>query len=139
MALPENIDKMNLSDFLRHQTTVNGHRQIVLTVLPDGRYQASILRADGVSWCVDIHSDPVDALWNVLVPYNMRRTDPAKGNERYPVLPWVKDKTTIEIIDLPAQAPLPKRSIDPVKEKAADKLFKEAFGEPAPDLDDLLA
>jgi len=62
-----------IEDFVRHRLGVD--RTLRLHVFPtkDGRFQASIENTRSGGWTVEIHDDPIDAIWNVLVPYTMRR------------------------------------------------------------------
>lgn len=67
---------MNFTDFLRQAMAVKGNKQVIISKLDDGRYQASMLQRDD-SFRVETHADPVDALWNCMVPHTMRRPPPS--------------------------------------------------------------
>lgn len=87
---------MNLADFLHQRLAVDGNRQIVIARLPDGRWQASMLRESGSAHAVEMHASPVDALWNVLVPFELRRTKALPAPVYAPVPPL----TDVDLADL---------------------------------------
>lgn len=66
---------MNLADFIHQRLAVEGNRQLVVSRLPDGQFQASMLRETGTAHAVEIHRNPADALWNCMVPFSMRRVN----------------------------------------------------------------
>lgn len=66
-----------MEDFIRQRMSVDGCRQIAVRVRSDGRFEAAIVHRDGSTATCDVQDDPADAIWNVLVPYTMRRTTPS--------------------------------------------------------------
>lgn len=70
-------DLRTMEDFIRQRMSVDGCRQIAVRVRPDGRFDAAIVHRDGSTATCDVSDDPADGLWNVMVPYTMRRTLPS--------------------------------------------------------------
>lgn len=66
-----------IEDFIRQRMSVDGCRQIAVRLRNDGRFDAAIVHRDGSTATCDVSEDAADALWNVLVPYTMRRTLPS--------------------------------------------------------------
>lgn len=67
-----------LEDFLIQRLTVDRCMRLNVFATKDGRWQANLERADkSGAWSVEIDEDPVTALWNLMVPYTMRRTLPS--------------------------------------------------------------
>lgn len=67
---------MSLEALIRRRLVTEGHRQIVLNRMPDGRWQASVLRPNAAAYGVEIQADPVDALHNVLCDLRDRIVPP---------------------------------------------------------------
>lgn len=66
-----------MEDFIRQRMGVDGCRQIAVRVRDDGRFEAAIVHCDGSTATCDVNPDASDALWNVLVPFAMRRRLPS--------------------------------------------------------------
>lgn len=67
-----------LEDFLRHRLVTDGRLRLNVFPTSDGRFQANLERAGHANaWAVEVHDDPVTAVWNLLVPHTMRRTLPS--------------------------------------------------------------
>lgn len=66
-----------MEDFIRQHMVVGGGRRMSIVLRPDGRFEASWVHRDGKTATVDVADDPADALWNSLVPYQMRRRLPS--------------------------------------------------------------
>jgi hypothetical protein len=56
----------DLQGLMRRRLLDEGHRQIVLSRNPDGRWQASLRRPSDNAFAVETASDPVEALRKVL-------------------------------------------------------------------------
>ena len=65
-----------MEDFINQRLTVTGCTKLSVFRTSDGRFQANLENADR-SYTVDTSATPADAIWNVLVPYQMRRTAPS--------------------------------------------------------------
>lgn len=61
-----------MEDFIRQRLTVDRRKGLSVTRTPSGKWQAQTDNPDGSS-TVHVGDDPVDALWNVLTPYQMHR------------------------------------------------------------------
>lgn len=62
-----------LEDFVRQRMTVDRSKRVTIGRREDGLFEASWVHADGKTATVDVDADPVTALWNSLVPFQMRR------------------------------------------------------------------
>ena len=67
-----------LEDFVRQRLSVDRRMRLHVFATKDGRWQANLERADKANaYAVEIDGDPVTAIWNVVAPYQMRRTLPS--------------------------------------------------------------
>lgn len=66
-------DLRTLEDFVRHRLGVDRRLRLHVFTTGDGRFQASLENTRSKGWSVEIHEDPITAIWNVLVPFTMRR------------------------------------------------------------------
>lgn len=66
-----------LEDFIRQRLTVDRAKRVSITRNRDGLFEASWVHADGVTASVEVDADPATALWNSLVPFQMRRRLPS--------------------------------------------------------------
>lgn len=60
-----------IEDALRFATETS--HQVSLCRTTDGRWQANVRRGNSNAFSVQIHDDPIDALWNAITPYQMHR------------------------------------------------------------------
>lgn len=72
-----------MEDFIRQRMVSAGYRRLSVTVRDDGRYEAAAVHADNRTATCEVDEDPATALWNCLVPFQMRRRLPS-GREVVP-------------------------------------------------------
>lgn len=72
-----------MEDFIRQRMVAGNHRRLSVTLRNDGRFEASVVHADGRTATCEVDDDPATALWNCLVPFQMRRRLPS-GREIVP-------------------------------------------------------
>lgn len=67
-----------LEDFINQRLRVDGRMRLHVFPTSGGRYQANLERVgQSNAWAVEIDDDPVTAIWNLLVPLQMRRRLPS--------------------------------------------------------------
>jgi len=67
---------MRLEDYLHQRLVVEKAGSLTLVRLPDDRYQVSVQRGRANAFTVEIHPNPVDAIWNAVCPLDLRRHPP---------------------------------------------------------------
>lgn len=69
-----------LEDFIHARLEVDGRSKLSVFRTVEGRWQANLANRDGSHTC-DVGDNPVDVIWNVLVPFQMRRVKLPSGRE----------------------------------------------------------
>lgn len=90
---------MRLDDYIRAALLHQGARSISIRIDHEGVYQAAVQRASGNAFGVELHEDPVDALWNVLAPHTVRRARGAQSG------PFIQVEGSSERPDEPPMVP----------------------------------
>lgn len=66
-----------MEDFLRQRMGVDRYTRVAVLTRSDGRFEASVVHADGRTATVEVDADPATALWNALAPFTLRRRLPS--------------------------------------------------------------
>jgi hypothetical protein len=113
-------EPVNLQDFIRQRLVNEGGGSLQIVRLPDGRFQANVQRGRDSAFSHEVHDDPVDALWNALVPFPMRRPGangpPFQQTLNPPSLGVNRDVERADQIDLEETIALALAASDPLED-----------------------